>query len=103
MVRGSISLFKDMQQELPKTEIRKGRSSILNAKRNECLVDRYCFYCLTTKFKYEYIIEIIAKEFFISIHTVPEVLAANNDYRKQVRKEQPIKSVFTKKWPHMAW
>lgn len=104
-MRGALSLFANIFQdtETPTTPRKKGRSPELHRQRNECLTHRYFFYCQHTDKKYEAILRILSAEFFISEVTIPELL---NNYTKELhalKKENPPKAYFAKKYPHFSW
>jgi len=103
-MRGSLSLFADVfEKPAPEASRKKGRSAELNARRNECLVDRYFFYGKYTDKRYSNIIEILSQEFFLSTVTIPEVISENVALLAKLKKEQPSKSFFSKKWTHLNW
>lgn len=105
-MRGSLSLFTDIfeQPVTPGPEVRrKGRSPELHAKRNECLIDRYYYYGKFMDRRYESIIKTLSEEFFISPVTIPEVIAENSSLLLNLKKNQPSKNWFSKKWPHLSW
>jgi hypothetical protein len=104
--RGTITLFKNIfSEELPARleKQKKGRSDVLNAKRNECLIDRYFFYGRFTEKRYEKILETLSNEFFLSSVTIPKIVDENLDKLIELKKLKPEKSFFQNKWPHLVW
>ena len=115
--RGSLTLFKEVFQAPPtttQTEKRKGRSSSLHDKRNECLLDRYYWHGRREiepgkTMSYDSLLRTIAEEFFLSKSTVPEVVDVNYDTLIAIKKEwadKPqlaLQKYFMKKWPHFVW
>lgn len=102
-LRGTNTLFKDIY-ELPLPEKqRKGRSESLINLRNDCLVDRYYFIAKTTGLRYELVIGILSKEFFLSEVTIPEILDDNYYKIAAVKKAAPTKKELEKKWSHLNW
>ena len=102
-IRGGVSLFKDIFPE-PAPEVqRRGRSITFDAERNECLVSRYYFFGLKTGLKYDMLLRIISKQFWISERTVSNILFANHHLLVKVRKDQPTKQELEKRWPHLNW
>lgn len=102
--RGTLTLFKDIfeaDQSTPETEEIKGRAQL--QKRNECLVDRYYHKGKFTDKRYSKILEELSEEFFLSQITVAELLEDNFGMLQTLKAEQPQKSHFIKKWPHLVW
>lgn len=104
-MRGSLTLFTDIFEESATTSgtKKKGRSSELHAKRNECLIHRYYFYGNFSDMRYTAIIEALAQEFFLSTVTIPEVIQSNIDLLKNLKDIKPNKTFFVKKYPHLNW
>jgi hypothetical protein len=105
-MRGSSSLFTDLldtKVSASKIEKRKGRSADLIKARNECLVARYYFYLNFSERRYEIIVELLSKEFFISTVTIPELLSKNIQLLENFRKNKTDKTYFDKKYPHLKW
>jgi hypothetical protein len=111
-MRGYQSLFKGLFDDLDGNPgalpcvatKRKGRDPEWHRLRTEGLVARYYYYVrFNREWRYEYIIETLSKEFYLSTITIPELIQ-NNDRQLQVLKnEKPDKSWFKKKWPHLVW
>ena len=104
--RGSITLFKAIfieTEEMPVVEKRKGRSELLNSKRNECLIDRYFFYGKFSALKYEKILENLSAEFFLSEVTIPKIVDEHLEKLVALKAQKPSKQYFQKKWPHLVW
>jgi hypothetical protein len=105
-VRGATTLFAGIfYDEAPVVTMkpRKGRSDELNALRNECLVSRYYYTGRESKRAYTLLIREIAEQFFISPVTVSEVIQDNYSLLIGLKKENPGKAYFMKKWPHLVW
>ncbi len=103
-MRGSNTLFSDIF-ETPSTVVkqRKGRSSSLIAKRNECLIDRYYYLAKFHEKRYDIIIRNLSAEFFISEVTIPEIIDDNFDLLAALKKQQYPPAYFKAKWPHLTW
>lgn len=105
--RGTLKLFKDIfteeENQEPVEKQSKGRSEILNSKRNECLLDRYFFYGKYSGLRYELILEMLSAEFFLSKVTIPKIVDENLDKLIELKKEKPEKNFFQNKWPHLVW
>ena len=105
MQRGSQSLFADIF-EIPtekQSVIKKGRSSNLNLKRNECLIDRYYYYAAFTDKRYSKIIETVAEQFFLSPVCIPEIISSYRSHLTNLKKMQPSVKYFKDKWSHLNW
>jgi hypothetical protein len=102
-MRGSNTLFSDIFiDEKPVEKQAKGRSANLNDKRNELLINRYYYYGLQ-KFRYDFILDKLSEEFFLSVVTIPKVIDENYLILHNLKKEQPSKQLLQKKWPHLVW
>lgn len=106
-MRGINTLYTDIfdQSKEPTPKSGKGRSSHLHQARNEALVSRYFYYgnFFDRKFSYEFIINKVATEFYLSPVTVPEIIEANYNLLVKLKKEQPAIKYFKEKWPHLVW
>lgn len=102
--RGVNTLYSQIFVE-PATVLeskRKGRSEVLNSKRNDCLIDRY-FYYGRFGLRYDIILNLLSDEFFLSEVTIPKIVDENLDKLIALKKTKPTKTYFQKKWPHMVW
>ncbi|MFT3750950.1 MAG: hypothetical protein QM768_21735 [Agriterribacter sp.] len=106
-MRGALTLFHNIFTDtdtLPAPKQRKGRSADLIEKRNDLLIHRYVFYCaLKPRLSYEFVIEKLAEETFLSPVTIPELIAENRGKIHALRQQEPTKSYFQKKYPHFVW
>lgn len=106
-VKGATTLFKELfYDEAPVVTMkpRKGRNDELNNLRNECLISRYYYTGRENpKISYDALIKDIAAQFFISTFTVHDVLQDNYSFLFGLKKENPGKAYFVKKWPHLVW
>jgi len=106
-MRGVNTLFTDIfdqsKESTPKSG--KGRNSRLHEARNEALVSRYFYYgnFFDRKLSYEFIINKVASEFYLSPVTVPEIIEANYNLLVKLKKDQPAIKYFKDKWPHLVW
>ena len=105
MSRGSNTLFSDIfidQPEETSTQ-RRGRSAYFHSQRNECLVDRYYYYCKVSEKRYDIVLEKLSVEFFLSTVTIPEIIDSNYEHLVRLKKAAPDAQHFKKKWPHLVW
>jgi ferric iron reductase protein FhuF len=107
MARGAIKqfskIFEENDDQHKNQSKQKGRSKQLHNKRNECLVDRYYYYGKLEERQRLKILESLSSQFFISIVTIPELIDENYEYLVKLKKMQPNKEYFKKKWPHLVW
>lgn len=108
MQRGSRVLFNDLFGDVPQVATKeegtkKGRSSELNAKRNELLIARYYYYGKFFDIRYQSILRKLESEFCLSICTITEVLQDNSEVLRQIKKQQPEKKWFKERWGWWVW
>ncbi len=102
-MRGSHSLFTEIfPTQIPEKQ-RKGRSETFDTQRNECLISAYYYIGLNSGYRYDLLIKIISRQFWLSETTVRNIMQLNHHLLLKVRKEQPTKTDLKKKWPHIAW
>lgn len=118
MPAGVRTLFQEIF--MPETAIpdkqRKGRSSTLIEKRNECLLDRYYWHGRKQidgkRIDYSSLLETVSNEFFLSMVTIPDIVDANYTYLTTLKsdwpiwdrqKEEKMRKHFQLKWPHLVW
>ena len=100
-MRGRKMLLESaQQQEKPK---QKGRSSTQVRRRNECLMDRYYYYSAFTDKRYELIVETLSAEFFLSIHTIPDLIQDYARHITELKQKKPTVAYFSSRWPFMKW
>ena len=103
-MRGSLSLFKDFETEIPQQTNEERKERIFHAKKCEALVDRFFYYGKFTDKRYTKILEHLSEEFFLSQITIAELLDDNSDMLRALKQSPPEnKSMFVKKWPHLIW
>jgi len=101
-MKGHQTLFNDIIEESP-LRIVKGRSERLDNLRNQCLVERYLYMMKVTGWRYDLMLNLIAKDFFLSERTVTNILDENYHIVSSVRNNIPAKKELEKKWPHYNW
>ena len=103
-MRGSNLLFHDVFPiNTSDKQVRKGRSESFDLNRNECLISSYYFIGLHSGFRYDLLIKIVSKQFWISETTVRNIMQLNHHLLIKIRKEQPTKNQLKKRWPHLCW
>jgi len=102
-MRGSNLLFSDIFPVAVPDKQRRGRSETYDLNRNECLISSYYYFATQSGFRYELLIKIISKQFWLSETTVRNILALNHDILIRVRNEKPTKSALKKRWPWVSW
>lgn len=106
-MRGSNTLFADIfEDQMPRpVKTGKGRSVQLHDARNEALVSRYYFYCkfFDNKLNYDWVINTVAKEFWLSPVTVPEIIDNSFETLATLKRSKPELKYFKEKYPHLVW
>ena len=80
----------------------KGRDVNLVKRRNDAMVYRYYMYN-SYDWSYVRIIETISEEFYLTSRTVTNILTANIDALKLIKREKPPLSSLSKKYPQFDW
>lgn len=84
--------------------LRRGRSADLIDKRNEFLIDRYCYYRLYhTDLNYEAVLRIMLDQVFIAEFTQAKLVVEYASEIKQLMNQQPSLGYFRSKWPEHKW
>lgn len=103
-MRGSTLFLELFDAETLPQKQRKGRSPELIEKRNELLIHRYVFYrTLTVRLSYEYIISRLSEELHLSTYTIPQIIEDNQGKIVALRRQEPSRQYFQKKYPHFVW
>ena len=102
-MRGSNTLFSDIFPVTIPEKQRRGRSETYDSNRNECLISAYYFIGINSGYRYELLIKIISKQFWLSEVTVSNILQLNHHLLVKVRNEKPTKKELKEKWPHLSW
>jgi hypothetical protein len=109
MSRGSATLFSSIVMEDKPTALadkkRQGRSSSLDARRNEAMIDRYFYYVKHLHYNFEHTLTRLSVEFFISETTIIKVMCKpeNRTYLHRLKQDAPTRDMFRKRWPHLNW
>ena len=99
----TLSNYFNSNDDSSTSEVKKGRSKVLNNKRNLALIYRYYYYSKFTKMKYDCIIEILSNEFYLSQVTIPEVLSNNSTILSDVKKTNPTIHSLRNSYPYYNW
>ena len=106
-MRGSqtfATLFEtNITQEVLQEASRPGRSAQLHSKRNEAVADRYYFYGCFLHYRYDIVIGMVADDFFLSPHTIPEIIAAHVNHIQKLKADKVCPKTLSKKWPQYSW
>jgi hypothetical protein len=65
----------------------RGRNDALNEARNEHLMHRYVYYSMFKKYRYDWILERLGAEFYITVRTVSWVLGDHYDRVAEIKAE----------------
>jgi hypothetical protein len=106
-VRGHTFFKSIIDVKVPKQ--RKGRSIEFITKRNNCLIDRYLFYALATKDRYEAITMRLSEFFFLSQYTLAEIITDHSEQVIKLKKQYSVLPIaklqkeMQIKWPDYNW
>jgi hypothetical protein len=81
----------------------RGRSSDLIRDRNEALVTRYLFMMDLTGWRLDLVNRLVAKDFFLEIRTVENIIEANYSLLKQIRQQKLNRKSVEEKYPQYSW
>jgi hypothetical protein len=101
-----LLLFNEMivvETVAPDMKAIKGRSEELDQQRNECLVTRYIYMMDLTGWRLDLLKRMLAKDFFLKVRTVEDILAANYFLVKQIREQRLTKKNIAEKFPQYCW
>lgn len=82
---------------------RKGRSTSLLQKRNECLVARYFYYGYLKHKCFEEILKLLVVEFYLSPSTVCRAVKDKGEQLQSLKQRGPTIHYFQSRWPHLKW
>ena len=82
---------------------RKGRSTSLLTKRNECLVARYFYYGYLKHKCFEDILKMLVLEFYLSPATVCQVVKDKGEQLQALKQKAPSLHYFQSRGPHLKW
>lgn len=105
MSRG-ITLFNELIAETTTPEkLQKGRSKSHIDRRNELLLDRLYHFKKIFGFDYDYVLEILSAELFLSDVTIPCIIQKSDSqlYLRNLKLSQPNRPELETKWPHLVW
>lgn len=97
------SLFNEQPTSAPEEKANKGRCADLLELRNEELMHRYLYYGLYTDKRNEAIFEQLVVEFYLKHRTVCDLIYANYDKLKEMRKNPPTVKELREMYPHKVW
>lgn len=104
-MRGNRILFDNdyKDESIKKDTLQRGRNVKLIQKRNEALMHRYYYFRTFTKYKYEYILDILHNEFYLSKITLVKILINNIEMYHTIKKNgysiNDLKSMYI----HFNW
>lgn len=101
-----LMLFNELtivETAAPDMKAIKGRSEELDQQRNECLISRYIYMMDLTGWRLDLLKKMLAKDFFLKVRTVEDLLATNYYLVKQIREQRLTKKQVEEKWPQYSW
>lgn len=103
-LKGGHSLFNDVFPiESNVNSSRPGPSEENFDDRNRCLLNQYVYFSKQTGIRYELMIRIIARNFWLSETRVYNILKQNHHLLVSIRNNMPVKTELKKKWPQLNW
>lgn len=84
-------------------QLQKGRNSTLIEQRNTLLLNRYYYYATFTKTRYEIVMQLLSKEFFLSERRIIDLITHDKETLSNLRKKHPDIAYFKKNFPHLSW
>lgn len=83
--------------------IKKGRSEVLLNERNKLVCYRYWYYAKLHKKRYDEVLKLLSKEFFIAERSVTAIIINKSDFVKDVFKETPSLSKLKTEFYFLTW
>ena len=104
-MRGKYALAKlePTPNLIPAQKSRKGRSEELLERRNEVILYRYYYYVKIKRMRYEDIITVLGKEFFLAERTTVDLLMKSSDELSNIYKKQANENELQKLFPFLNW
>lgn len=87
----------------PETPTRRGRNSKLIQRRNKCIADRYYYYGHLTQKRFDVIMKLLSREFFLSVDTLPAIIDSCTERLETLKEMKPTVKYFRLQWPFMKW
>lgn len=97
--RGIQKLFEDHREE---TEERDERADVLE-RRDKCVTSRAYYYLHLQKKNYEFTLDTLAKEFFLSTLTIGRIINGNLSKIRVLLNQQTTIEQLCEDWPHINW
>jgi hypothetical protein len=101
MKRGQLTMQLDLPASLPLTQ--KRTRNCFQGKRNEDMLIRYYYYSVYHKFRYEYCIQLLEKEFYLTGITIAELLVKNLNAFNRLADQDPSIEDMRKNCPHFLF
>lgn len=102
--RKGIRFFNEMTEEKKVVySIKRGRSSDLIQKRNECLVLRYYFHSKIRRLKYEDVLSVLSEEFFLSEYTIVKIVSLIPDIAREAFRAEITVTELQKRYQFLKW
>lgn len=104
MQRGR-ALFEELNYDSTKIpgSASKGRSKILLESRNRCISYRYWYHSKRHKKRYDLVLELLSREFFLSERTLIDIIALNSDTMKDLYETNPKISALKIEYEYLIW
>lgn len=96
-------LFNDLMKAGMTAPVKRGRNDELNHERNACLAARYYYYGHLKECKYEEIISLLVREFFISPSRINRIVQDHADKISEMKTQKITRYKLGQTWPHLKW
>lgn len=103
--RNLLFALEEQQPKQEQEEWKPGRNPDLLAARDEHIFHRYVYYFRQGggKFRREYIVKELSKEFYLAESTIGQLLEEHADDVLSIMRAWPATAELNKKWPPQKW
>lgn len=103
MIRGRQTIETFFPSNINDEKTKNRKNGAFTAERNECLITRFYFYYHIQKRRFDTTLEVMEKEFFISMTTITNYISTNGDLLKELIAQDLTARDLRKKYPHLKW
>lgn len=97
------NLMNESRNDLKEKYAKRGRNKDLVANRNECLLYRYYYYSKLQKLRYDEVLELMGREFFLANRSITDIIMSKSESLKIVFKEKLSIQELEKKFNFLNW
>lgn len=96
-------LMNESRNDLKEKHGKRGRNKNFLANRNECLLYRYYYYSKLKKLRYDEVLELVSRDFFLANRSIRDITTAESESLKIVFKEKLSIKELEKKFTFLNW